>query len=284
MTSQHLLIFSFINLLLLSSCERSIDFVDYQEQLVVEGRIENEQTASVLLSTSVSFTEELNQSSLLAHAIRSAKVVISDGEEEEVLQLKTNYEKLPPFEYVSSKIKGEVGKTYTLSIYYKGDTITAQTYIPPPVYISSLSFEKKNENDSVGYIILGFKNESQFNYQVSTRIMGAEHLFRTTLFGNVDRTQYPANQPINIQVSKGVVIYPETNYSTSYPDSALIEVKLSTQTQESFDFWTSYQNEIINSQNPIYPSTTSLKSNIKGGIGIWSGYGSDVKILNPKED
>ena len=50
--------------------------------------------------------------------------------------------------------------------------------------------------------------------------------------------------------------------------------------KESFDFWNSWQNEIINGQNPIFPSNTSLKTNIKGGLGIWAGYGSDVVIVN----
>ena len=53
-----------------------------------------------------------------------------------------------------------------------------------------------------------------------------------------------------------------------------------TMNKESFDFWNSWQNEIINGQNPIFPSNTSLKTNIKGGLGIWAGYGSDVVIVN----
>ena len=48
--------------------------------------------------------------------------------------------------------------------------------------------------------------------------------------------------------------------------------------KDAFDFWNSWQNEIVNGKNPIYPSNTSLKSNIKGGIGIWAGYGQSTII------
>ncbi|MFV0554689.1 MAG: DUF4249 family protein [Mangrovibacterium sp.] len=267
-------------LLLFASCERTVDFVPYEPQVVVEGRIENGGKASVLLSTSVSFTEDFDKYELLSHAIRSAKVVLSDGEQEEILRLKTNYDRLPPFEYVSQEMKGEVGKNYSLTIYYKEQIISAETHIPTPVQIETLSFEKKQETDSVGQIIIGFQNTSDYDYQISTRMVGVEEVFRPSLFGNIDRTQYPADELLSIQVSKAPIIYPEADYSTAFPDSVAIEVKLATQTKASFDFWTSYQNEIINSQNPIYPSTTSLKSNINGGIGIWAGYGVEVKVLN----
>ena len=275
--------FLLIPLLSLFSCEREVDFVEYEPQVVVEGRIENDQFASVLLSTSISFTEDLDQSSLLSHAIRSAKVVISDGETEEILRLKTNYERIPPFEYVTQTMKGEVGKSYSLTIFYDNKEISAQTYIPQPVEISEVSFNKKNATDSTCYLGIKFMNESDHNYQISTRLIGVEDVFHPTLYGNIDHTLYQTDQLIDIQVSKSPIIYPKANYSTVFPDSVPIAVKLSTQTQESFDFWSSYQNEILNSQNPIYPSTSRLRSNIKGGVGIWAGYGVSEKTIVPPQ-
>ena len=49
-----------------------------------------------------------------------------------------------------------------------------------------------------------------------------------------------------------------------------------------FEFWNSWQNEIINGQSPIFPNTTSLKSNIDGGIGVWSGYGQQTILVRAK--
>ena len=49
-----------------------------------------------------------------------------------------------------------------------------------------------------------------------------------------------------------------------------------------FEFWNSWQNEIINGKSPIFPNTTSLKSNIDGGIGIWAGYGHQTVLVEAK--
>lgn len=279
-----LYITSFIILYTLSSCNEGVDFVAYEPQVVVEGRIENGEYASVLLSRSVSFTESMDTTNLLNHAIRNAKVTISDGTDSEVLLLRTNNQKIPPYEYVTTKIKGEAGKYYYLTIQYYEKTITATTYIPEPIQLDSLWFQKKNETDRVGYIHVQFKNISNHNYQLSTQEIPGEKVFIPCLYGNIDRTLYLTGETISMQINKGPVIFPETSYNTYFPDSVAIKVKLSTQTQESYQFWTSYQNEILNSQNPVFPATNKLKSNINGGVGIWAGYGSSVKTIVGKNN
>lgn len=262
------------------ACGNEVDFVDYKPQFVVEGRIENGEYASVLLSTSVSFVESMDTTDLLNHAVRNAKVTISDGEKSEVLLLKTNSQKIPPYEYVTREMKGEVGKNYLLTIEYYDKVITAETLIPPPVDIDSLWFVKEKDDDKTGYIHIKFKNSSDYNYQISTQEIPNENTFVPCLYGNIDRTLYKTDESVSMQINKGPVIFPEVSYKTHFLDSASIRVKLSTQTKASYDFWTSYQNEILNSQNPIFPATNKLKSNIKGGVGIWAGYGSSVGIVN----
>lgn len=266
---------------IISACSRDVDFVPYQDQIVVEGRIENDQYASILLSTSVSFTESLDTSNLLNHAIRNAKVTISDGAKSEILLLKTNQNKIPPYEYVTRNMKGEIGKHYYLTISYYDKMITAKTQIPSPVEIDELSFVKKQATDRTGYIHIKFENTSDLYYQIATQLVGEENGFTPCLYGNIDNTSYPKNEQISMQINKGPITFPKPSYTTYFPDSIPIRVKLSTQTKESYDFWISYQNEILNSQNPFFPSTNRLKSNINGGIGIWAGYGSTTKIIEP---
>lgn len=267
-------------ILIATACNEQPDFVQYEPQFVVEGSIENGQYASILLSTSVSFTESMDTTSLLNHAIRNAKVTISNGSQSEILLLKTNRDKMPPYEYVTTEMRGEVGKNYYLTIEYYDKLITAETYIPEPVNIDSLWFVKKQENDTIGYIHIRFKNESDHDYQISTMEMPKDKVFSPCLYGNIDKSLYPHNQMISIQINKGPVIYPETSYVTYFSTKSPINVKLSTQTKESYRFWTSYQNELLNSQNPIFPSTNKLKSNIVGGIGIWAGYGTVTKMID----
>jgi len=43
-----------------------------------------------------------------------------------------------------------------------------------------------------------------------------------------------------------------------------------------------YENEVINSGNPVFPNTTNLPGNIDGGLGIWMGYGTAVYHVEVK--
>lgn len=264
---------------LFTACNNDVDFVEYEPQFVVEGRIENGKYASVLLSSSASFSELMDTTSLLHHVIRNAKVTVSDGVNSEILSLRSNSKKIPPYEYVTREMKGEIGKHYYLTIEYYDKTITAETYIPHPVDIDSLWFVKQNEKDRVGHVHIKFKNISDHHYQISTSAVPNEKVFTPCLYGNIDNSLYPQGEQVSMQLNKGPVIFPKPDYTTYFPDSVFIEVKLSVQTKESYLFWTSYQNEILNSQNPIFPSVNKLKSNINGGIGIWAGYGSTVNTI-----
>ncbi|NDV45618.1 DUF4249 domain-containing protein [Paludibacter sp. 221] len=260
----------------LVSCEFGVnlDEIPYEPKIVVEGRIENNTYASVLLSVSAPVLGEQDTIKLLNHVIRSARVTVSDGETSEVLRLAYSPDHLPPYEYKGHVIRGEVGKNYSLKIEYDNKIITATTHIPEPVDIDDIWFRRNSENDTTGYIGVSFKNTSNQFYSVATSPYSVKGVFTPCLYGNVNSSHYPAGEQIDMELRKGPSIYPKNNFKTYYLASDTIRIKLCTQPRSAYDFWTSYQNEIINTQNPLFPAFSSLKSNIEGGIGIWSGYGS----------
>ena len=138
----------FFSIALLWSCtkEVQIDIPGYQEQLVVDGRIETGQPAIVLLSKSANVYSSTNFDSYLNSFVDDAIVVLSDGTQTDTLT-KICTDDLPPgFEqivagifgipaevlvnlhlcaYVSLNMLGEVGKTYTLQIAHEGKQYAA---------------------------------------------------------------------------------------------------------------------------------------------------------------
>ena len=266
---------------LLLSCTGNDDAMDipYLPKIVVEGRIENGNYASVLLSVSAPITGTQDTISLSQYAIRSAKITISDGDASEVLFLRSNQSRIPPYEYIGRVIRGEVGKTYSLTVESRGNIITALTYIPEPVPLDDIWFKRRSENDTTGYIGVSFKNTSSDFYQFSTSSYSQRDAFTPCLYGSINSRIYPQNEQIEIYISKGPSIYPDSNFKTYYNVSDTIRVKFSTQPKHAYDFWVSFQDEIINGKNPVYPAFSNLKSNVSGGIGIWSGYGSTQGIV-----
>lgn len=264
------------------SCRNDVDIsnIPYEPKIVVEGSIENGSFATVLLSVSAPVTGVLDTVSLLNHVIRSAKVTVSNKDTFEYLYLRTNREKIPPYEYRGKVVKGEAGENYSLKIEYDGNVITAETYIPVPVELDDIWFRTISETDTVGYIGISFKNTSNEFYRLATSPFSVKNVFTPCLYGNIDSRQYSQNEQVEFELNRGPTIYPENNFSTYFSETDTLRIKFSTQTQSAYEFWCSYQNELLNAQNPLFPAFSSLKSNISGGIGIWSGYGSNVYIVN----
>ncbi|MDQ1164245.1 DUF4249 domain-containing protein [Flavobacterium sp. SORGH_AS_0622] len=251
-----------------------------ESKIVVEGWIEEGDFANVLLSSSIPVTDVIDSTNVLNHVIRSAKITVSDGQNSEVLRVKNDKNRIPPFVYFGSTLKGEAGKEYSIKIEYLNRIVEAVTSIPKSVALKSAEYIKKNAADTTGYIFVKFDDpvtEKNY-YQIATKIDGEEPIFVPSFYGNLDDKNLESSS-VSVQINRGVILFPKTKFTPYFADGDLIHVKLRTQTKESLDFWNSWQNEIVNSKNPIYPSNTSLKSNIKGGIGIWAGYGQSTIIV-----
>lgn len=251
-----------------------------ESKVVVEGWIEEGDYAQVLLSSSIPVTDVIDSTNVLNHVIRSAKITISDGQTSEILRVKNDKNRVPPFVYFGSALKGEAGKEYSLKIEYLDRIITAVTTIPKTVELKSAEYVKKNAIDTTGYVFVKFDdplNEKNY-YQIATKIDGEEPIFVPSFYGNLDDKNFDKSV-ISVQINRGVLLFPKTKFTPYFADGDLIHVKLRTQNKEALDFWNSWQNEIVNSKNPIYPANASLKSNIKGGIGIWAGYGQSSLIV-----
>ena len=275
----------FLFILMVTSCSKD-DFGERstESKIVVEGWIEEGDYAQVLLSSSIPVTDVIDSTNVLNHVIRSAKITISDGETSEVLRVKNDKNRVPPFVYYGSTLKGEAGKEYSLKIEYLNRVVEATTKIPKSVAIKSAEYVKKVDSDTTGYVFVKFDdplNEKNY-YQIATRIEGEEPIFVPSFYGNLDDKNF-STTAVSVQINRGVLLFPKTKFTPYFADGDLIHVKLRTQNKEALDFWNSWQNEIVNSRNPIYPANTSLKSNIKGGIGIWAGYGQSFVIVKTPE-
>lgn len=271
----------FLFVLVLTSCSKD-DFSEQnlESKIVVEGWIEEGDFANVLLSSSIPVTDVIDSTNVLNHVIRSAKITISDGQNSEVLRVKNDKNRIPPFVYFGSTLKGEAGKEYSIKIEYLNRVVEAVTSIPKSVPLKSAEYIKKNTIDTTGYIFVKFDDppaEKNY-YQIATKIDGEEPIFVPSFYGNLDDKNFESSS-VSVQINRGVLLFPKTKFTPYFADGDVIYVKLRTQTKEALDFWNSWQNEIVNSKNPIYPSNTSLKSNIKGGIGIWAGYGQSTIIV-----
>ena len=141
----------------LYSCVR--EEVDHTK-MVVEGWIDAGKHPIVMLHTSYSLSlSEPDSTTLLdvleQHMVLFGKVVIFDGEDSVILtgRVDTNY--LPPYIYTTTKMRGEVGKSYSLHATYKSFSAKSKTIIPEKAIFDSIRTDINNQKVHV----IGYANQ-----------------------------------------------------------------------------------------------------------------------------
>lgn len=253
-------------------------------KIMVEGSIEEGGNVSVFLSRTIPVNAKIDTLDALSYAIRSAKVTVSDGESEEVLKVKSNDATIPPYEYYGEQIIGKAGKVYVLKVEYLDKVITSSTRIPEMVPIKSIEYVPEDSGQSKGYLNVSFDDpKGVLNYyQILTKLDNTEKVFVPALYGCI-RDKGVDGQAITAMIYRGQTLYPHRDFELYYSEGDMISVKLRTMEKQGYEFWNSWQNEVINGNSPIFPNTVSLKSNIIGGLGIWQGYSQHTVIVKAEK-
>lgn len=271
--------------LILSSCNKDIE-LDLREPdalIVIDGWIEPGKQAKVLLTTNTPYFTSIDSASIRDLVLSRAKVSISDGENSEVLILRRDERYFPPFYYAGNTIFGAPGKVYTIKAEYGGKIASANSSIPTTVEIDTVLYEPIVDADSVGRVRIVFSDppgEKNY-YRIYTWRLGKDDRYVSAFLMAID-DQYFDGEQVGFSISLPPKSLLSTDDSEFFRAEDTVLVKLSTMDKASFDFWDSYQEEVINATNPFASSMQNLASNVEGdGLGIWCGYGVDVDTIWP---
>ncbi len=294
------------------ACEKEFipDLSTISEEIVVEGYIEagaNPTPPYVILTKSLPFFKELTSFNNVF--VEGAEVWVSNGTDSTRLQ-EFCWKNLDPsvkkqaalffginadsvsndFNFCvyidfAQRIKGEVGKTYSLRIKTKeGKLLTAKTSIPRTVKIDTIEFIKPpgiNQNDTMAQargIITDPKGVDFYRYFTSINgssyVAGANSVTDDAFFDN--------------QVTKFNLLKSEPRGSGGGDNYGLfrrgdtVSIKFVTIDKAHFDFWSTLEFN-ANNGGP-FASYTRVKHNISGGLGIWGGSSATYfDIIVPKK-
>lgn len=247
-------------------------------QIVVEGWIDDGGYPVVILTTTVSVGEELREwGSLKDNIIRWAKVTVSDGEHEEVLTGRRSDDHFPPYIYSTARMKGEAGKTYTLTVEYSGRTATAHTVIPEAVPLEWIKV-RPSEKEGQAKIVAGLKDnpDTKDYYKLFTRVMDEDSSYVSSFMGLIDDDIL--GEGVNeVTVNKGTPqVFGSKDKSVTFDEDSFVLVRFCTMDEVSYRYWEDYEDIVTLNRNPFFPVTKKIRSNIEGGLGYWAGYGSSV--------
>ena len=249
------------------------------ERLVVDGWIDADGYPVVMVSSTLQVnTEEISKRDLNQHIKNWARVSINDGEKEEVLIGKRDDRYFPPFIYTTSRMRGEVGKRYTLNVYSDGESVTAQTSIPGTAGLENIRAVKAKGADTLYDIVATLKGlpEDGTYYKVFVKVEGRDSIFMPSLFGNFDNSDINAEGTIKILPS---TTQKWSNYDTFFHSGDKVRIKFCSMDGMSYRYWCDYEEILTLARNPLFPVTRQICSNIDGGLGLWAGYGASFYTL-----
>lgn len=245
--------------------------------LVVEGWIESGAAPIVLLSESVPVqdSQEITPRDLLDHVAKWAKVTVSDGTRTEILTGMAAPDYFPPYVYTSGKMKGEVGKTYTLTVEYKDYKATATTTIPRPVPIDRVFV--REAKDSMVTAVCAFTDPPEPGdcYKVFTRTEGKDkHYHPSALAIATDENLNGYTEIFLYSTQRLMDVIFQTNIH--YGDS--LWVKLCTMDRKAYDYWNHFEATLAGNMTNMPDAHNVLSGMMQGAAGYWIGYG----VAQPK--
>jgi hypothetical protein len=295
------------------ACEKefSPDLSNDSNDIVVEGYIEAGRDASpayVILTKSIPFFREWKNGGTLFE--KEAEVWVSNGKDSVRLQSFCWKDLTPEFKkqaaqtfgfntdsisqdfdfciYIdlAQKIKGEVGKTYSLRVKTKdGKTLSATTSIPRTVPIDSALFIKPpgiNENDSMAQMRAFVKDPKGPDfYRYFTSVNGSNYESGGTSVSD-DAFFDGINTKFNLFKSERRDSDTEPALWGLWKRGDTISIKFCTIDKAHFEFWNTLEYN-ANSGGP-FSSYSRVKHNITGGLGIWGGYNATyLDTIVPKK-
>ena len=204
-----------------------------------------------------------------------AKVTLTDGIKSEVLILRKNDKYFPPYIFEGNKIIGDTGKIYTITAEFGGKTAWANTTIPVKINLDTIYFKQEAGKDSLGSIYIEFTDPPDIKnyYRILTLTLGKDIRYTSSMIMGIDDNFF-SGEKFGFSISRGPESYLSPGENKYYKIGDTVNVKFCTIDKAHYDFWNSFQEEVLNSSSPFASSLSGLKSNVQGdGLGIWGGYG-----------
>ncbi len=266
---------------LFSYCEKeiTIDLPEPEEKIVVEGWIEQDDYPVVIVTKNAPYFAAVDSASLFGLIVTDAKVTVSDGINYEELSLSINPDYFPYLVYNGNFIKGEIGKTYYLTVEVEGKTLTASTTIPQLVPFDSVWFKLEPQKDTLGFLWAHLSDDPDADnfYRIFTKRINEDKKF-IPIFGSAYEDKFFNGQSFAFSIYRGIESFSDESEYENYHEMGYfkigdtIVVKNCSIDEAHYKFWRTLEQEMYSGGSPFAVPTTIISNIQGGGLGVWGGY------------
>lgn len=301
MKKYFLLIIPLFSILLFSGCEEDIDLelVGGAQKIVIEGSIENGETAQVIITRNSPLSQAIDFSSIL---VNNAAVYVSNGGVVDTLHLDTLLTTSVPFVYVGSKIKGVPGQTYSLTVIVDNKLYAATTLIPNPIALDSVWFKPYPPETELGTATAQLSDPAGYGHaykwfakrplKIKLDAKGQPIILnrryiapRGSTFDDkfIDGKTFEFSYFRGYDATESIIAENEDEKERNlYKKTDTIYIKFCTLDDKSAKFYTTFESAASSNGNP-FASPSSIMGNISGGaLGVWAGFAATYDTIMPK--
>lgn len=303
--------------MLVSSCEKEIEVAlpDSETSIVVEGSLDQGDFPTVVFTKSLPYYTEINESTLAQMFVNTAtasikvgndtipllKICLSDIPDSlvdditELLNLPPGFDKFCIYTSQDERLRGKANTNYELIANVEGKLVTSITTIPQPIALDSLWFKDDNGSDTLGFIYAQLSDPSTkgnayrwYARRINSYTSGVDS-------GKVKDSDFiaPFNSAFDDEFFNGLTFpfaYNRGSVSGSekeddtgeergyFKKGDTVVVKFTTIDEPVYQYYRSFYNSLGSSGSP-FSSPANIKTNVKGGLGIWAGYGVSYDTL-----
>ena len=256
--------------LLLSGCIKGVNpNEEFHHRLIMNGRIEQGGSAVVMLSQSMPYKEKYSEEEFRDMVINWAKVTIIHGDKEEVLIGRKHEDYPTKYIYTGTEIEGIIGESYKIKVEYSHQVWEATTTINEPM--EELYEIEVVAVDAQNYTIEATLPATKYPCNIECAMAESKY-YAPTLFGSYA----PSDTPRRITINRPMDNLIRSDYNPYFRRDEVVRIRINTLTDFAYDYWRKWEDNFINSINPVFPSTSNPPTNISNdGMGIWAGYGAN---------
>jgi hypothetical protein len=299
MKKYFLFITAFI-VLIFSSCEEDINLqlLGSAQKIVIEGSIENDKTAEVIITRNSPLSQAIDFGSIL---VSDAKVYVTAGGIVDTLHLDTLLTTSVPFVYVGKKIKGVAGQSYSLTVIADNKLFSASTTIPYPIPLDTVWWKASPPEVDLGTATarltdpVGYGNSYKWFAKRPVKIkLDASNMpiilnrrYISPLGSTfddkfIDGKSFEFSYGRGYDPTESIISENEDQRERGlYKKTDTIYIKFCTIDLEAAAFYKTFESAASSNGNP-FASPSSIMSNISGGaLGVWAGFGASYDTIMP---
>lgn len=252
--------------------------------LVVEGWIDDGGFPVVFVTSTIPVSDKYQSiDSIGKYVIKWARVTVSDGDTTVVLTGKADRSYFPDYIYTTGWLRGRAGKSYTLTVDYDDFHASASTTIPGRIPVDSFRVERSSLSDTL-YRIKAFFTDPPAErnyYKFFTKRLGKDKNYYSSLFGTFSDAVLDTLPAIPVLRGNGILT--AEKYSPYFTAQDDVVIKFAQLDAASYSFWHDFESSVNLSRNFFMPDVNNLRSNVKGALGYWCGYGASYYVVNIKD-